>query len=174
MSAPEEWRVVPGFDGWYEVSNVGAVRSWRTPAKLNVRRESPRALVGGRDGKGYWCVKLTHPVLGKLIVFVHQLVLAAFEGPRGPGMICDHRNADRGDNAVGNLRWVTATENVRHAARSGRMGPWAHSRLNPDRVREIRRQRADGVSLRTLADRFGVSASSISRVALGRGWREVA
>ena len=174
----EVWRSVPGFDGWYEVSNLGRVRSWRTRAKLCWRAEKPRLLKGGLNPDGYRIVKLTHAVLGKLVVVVHHLVLAAFIRPRPDGMVCDHLNANRADNRLENLRWVTPSENIAHAAELGRMdgrpGARSQSPLSIDDVREIRRLRQAGNKLQPIASLFGVSTSTISRIALGHGWKDVA
>ena len=172
----EVWRPVPGFDGWYDASDWGRVRSWRTRAKLEHRSSRPRLLAGRKD-RGYRQMKLSHPVLGKVKVAVHHLVLATFVRSRPSGLVCDHINADRCDNRVENLRWVTPRDNIRHAAALGRMnvrpGARSHSPLSVGDVREIRRLRQSGARLRLLAERFGVSESTVSRIGLGRGWKEV-
>jgi len=173
----EEWRVVPGFDDRYEVSNRGRVRSWRTRGRLCCRAAEPHILPARDDGKGYRHVKLTHSVLGKLSVAVHHLVLAAFVRPRPADLVCDHINADRSDNRVENLRWVTPPENIAHAAALGRMdgrpGARSMSPLTEDSVREIRRLRSEGLKLADIAARFGVTDSTVSRIALGHTWSEV-
>ena len=177
-STHEEWRVVPGFDAWYEASSLGQVRSWRTRAKLCTRSPEPRILPARDAGHGYRHVKLSHPVLGKVSVAVHHAVLAAFGRHRPHGMVADHINADRSDNRVENLRWVTSAENIAHAAAlgrtDGRPGARAQSPLDEDAVREIRRLRAEGLKLADIAQRFGVSDATISRIALGHSWSEVA
>lgn len=173
----EIWRVSPGFDDWYEVSDRGRVRSWRTPGKLCFRANAARLLPARDAGAGYRHVKLTHPVLGKVSVAVHHLVLAAFDRPRPAGMVADHINADRSDNRRCNLRWVSPPDNIAHAADLGRMdgrsGPRSLSPLTVEAVAEIRRRRTAGEKLLALADAFGVSASTISRIGLGRSWSEV-
>jgi hypothetical protein len=172
------WRVVPGFDGWYDVSSLGDVRSWRTRAKLCHRSPEPRTLPTKNDAKGYRKVKLTHPVLGKVMISVHHLVLAAFVGPRPHGLVCDHINANRSDNRVANLRWVTTAENIAHAADLGRMnvrpGARAQSPLTEADITAIRRRRQAGETLRKLASAFGVVPATISRIALGQTWKDVA
>lgn len=171
----ERWREVPGFDGWYEASDLGRIRSWRTPAKRGVRSLGPRILTGTATAHGYHAVKLTHPVLGKLSVFVHHLVLAAWRGQRPDGLVCDHINAVRTDNRITNLRWVTCPENLRHGFRMGRMdcrpGGRAHSPLDEASAAEIRRRRAEGARLVALAKEFGVSKSTVSRIARGESWK---
>jgi hypothetical protein len=178
VSDVEHWATIPGFDGWYEVSDRGRVRSWRHTGEADRRRASPRVLRGIFTELCYHVVKLTHPVFGPLNVGVHQLVLAAFIGPRPHLAVCDHINATPSDNRVANLRWITAAENVRHAANLGhlvgRHGPRASSPLDEARVRELRALRAGGASLKALAATFDVSTATVSRVVNGVLWKEVA
>ncbi len=178
MSAPEEWRVIPGFDGWYEASNVGQVRSWKCTGVVGVRRSRPRILSGRYTELGYLLVKLTHPVFGAMDVGAHQLVLAAFVGPRPLRGVCDHINATPSDNRVENLRWVSTVENIRHAAElgriRGRVGPRGFSTLDAEKVRAMRRRRTEGAALKTLCVEFGVSMTTVSKVVNGLIWREVA
>lgn len=173
----EAWRPAPGFDGWYEVSNLGRVRSWRRTGAPEVRRATPRLLRGTFTELGYHLVKLTHPVFGVMDVGAHQLVLAAFVSARPALMVVDHINSTPSDNRVENLRWVTAAENLRHAVSQGRVrgrvGPRSFSPLDEEKVRTIRRQRADGASLKTLMNHFGVSMTTISKIVHGLIWREV-
>jgi hypothetical protein len=176
-STHEEWRVVPGFDAWYEVSSIGSVRSWRLTARREARRSEPRILRGQYTDLGYHLVKVTHPVFGVMDVGVHQMVLAAFIGPRPERMVCDHINADPADNRVENLRWVTAVENQHHAVAlghiTGRMGPRSFSPLDDEKVRAIRERRRHGESLKALAAEFNVSTTTVSKVVNNLIWREV-
>jgi len=173
----EEWRVVPGFDGWYEVSDHGDIRSWRLTAQREARRRIPRGLRGRHTELGYHLVKVTHPVFGAMDVGVHQMVLAAFVGARPEGMVCDHINADPSDNRVENLRWVTAAENQRHAVAlgriTGRTGPRSFSPLDEVKVRAMRSRRAAGASLKALAADYCVSPTTVSKVVNGLIWRDV-
>lgn len=106
----EQWRVVAA-DPMYEVSNHGRVRSMKTARVVNGVL-TPRVLkpvLTGPPGKQYLAVGLT---LGKR-ERVHRLVLAAFVGPCPDGMEGCHRNGDKLDNTLSNLRWDTPGNNNR-------------------------------------------------------------
>ena len=172
----ESWRRVPGYDGWYEVSTLGRIRSWRIPGKFDEWATSPRILTCKKN-KGYVHVLLTHPVLGKMDVAVHHVVLSTFVGRRPTGHVCDHINALPSDNRVSNLRWVTWRDNSRHAFAMGRMNPTAAGRarakLDESDVREIRRLRREGVNRPSVAAKFGISENSVWRIVSRRAWKDV-
>ena len=97
----EEWRDVEGTG--YKVSSLGRVIG-RRGGILNPSRTPLGYRVISIDGD---------------VVYVHRLVAEAFLG-RFPGMQVDHIDGDKNNNAVSNLRWVTAQENVRHSYDLGR------------------------------------------------------
>ena len=183
-STPEEWRPVAGYERKYEVSSHGRARS------LYGRKRplgTPRILKPWL-ATGYPAVSLS--VAGKAVKFrVHTLVLTAFVGARPAGRECAHRDGDRTNNHLSNLRWATFSENYEDARRHGRNYagdrhksrnvPGSHrgtgnpgSVLTPDCVREIRRQRHI-VSQRALAAKFGVTRQTVSDVQLRRSWDHI-
>ncbi|WP_081287170.1 NUMOD4 motif-containing HNH endonuclease [Mycobacterium asiaticum] len=123
----EEWRPVVGFEGYYEVSSLGRVRSLdrrvpqgdRTqfwPGKMLTQTPSPSS--GDRRGR-YLDVHLSRGSK-KYRVRIHRLVLEAFVGPRPPGYECLHANDIGTDNRVENLRWGTASQNTLDKIKNGR------------------------------------------------------
>jgi hypothetical protein len=136
MSA-EEWRAVPGFEGIYEVSDLGRVRSlkryvpFRTgPHAGSLKLIHERILVGSPDRYGYPTVDARHPDGKRHMMRVHQFVLRAFVGEPSPGQECLHGNGNPRDNRLSNLRWGTRSENIYDAVRHGtRGGPAARKRL---------------------------------------------
>ena len=137
----ENWRDVVGYEGLYEVSNLGRVRS-------HYGREI-KYLNGTKNKIGYIQVGLCKN--GKMKSFlVHRLVYTAFNSPIPDGMQIDHANTVRDDNRLSNLRCVTPSENHRNPITAKRVQE-ANRRLaeNPQwrhRQREgVRRARAKAV-----------------------------
>ena len=105
----EEWRPVPCWPG-YDVSGSGRVRS--VPRILGDGRTAGGVLLRQtRDRKGYARVRLRSGGRTRT-VRVHDLVAAAFLGPRPAGMQVLHRNDDHGRNGVADLRYGTPEANV--------------------------------------------------------------
>ena len=105
----EEWRPVVGYEGLYEVSNRGNVKS------LNYNHTGQeKILKAGKDKDGYLQVVLYKG--GKKKTYkVHRLVAQAFiqfVPQEGVMYEVDHRNTDRTDNRAINLYWVSRSQNM--------------------------------------------------------------
>lgn len=111
----EAWRPVSGYEGRYEVSDQGRVRSW-LPTKQ--RLPLPNLLVQIESEKGYLRVQLSGPD-GRRNRRVHALVLEAFVGPCPEGMQTRHMDGDKANNTLGNLSWGTPSENILDCVRLG-------------------------------------------------------
>lgn len=116
MASPtEEWRPVVGYEGLYEVSDLGRVK--RVGAGQGTRPGIRKLHANPRSG--YLSVNLskgnrqrTHRV--------HRLVLEAFVGPCPEGMESCHADDDRNNNRLENLRWGTHAENCEERRTNGR------------------------------------------------------
>ena len=96
----ETWKPINGFPK-YQVSNQGRIK--------NI--ESGRIFTGTRDAFGYIHVRLINPQGTYTLRKVHRLVAEAFlPNPEGKPII-DHIDEDKTNNTLGNLRWVTYSEN---------------------------------------------------------------
>lgn len=121
----EEWRPVVGYEGSYEVSDQGRVRSLERTIEAHgeIRSGHTRLLKGrvlrhGIGRGGYHRVALVRQC-HVAVRFVHRLVLEAFVGPAPEGMECCHNNGDKADNRLVNLRWGTRSENMYDKIRHG-------------------------------------------------------
>ena len=118
----EVWKAVPGYEGRYEVSDQGRVRSldrtvnqksrWGT---LYTSTRKGQLLRPGRMPGGHLSV-----VIGRgNSQCVHKLVLLAFVGPAPDKHECCHNNGNPADNRLENLRWGTRSENIKDAYAHG-------------------------------------------------------
>ncbi len=109
----EEWRDIAGYEGFYQVSDLGRVRSLDRiiERRTGPCKQSGRILKPGTKGQEkYLAVNLCQ--YGEMKFWcVHILVLEAFVGPRPEGMQCCHGPAGSSINCVSNLSWGTRSKN---------------------------------------------------------------
>ncbi len=115
------WKPVVGFEGFYEVSDCGKVRSLDRMVKCS-RSYKTRPWKGKilcqtlAATRGYYQVSLSKE--GKISkVYVHRLVAEAFFIERDETV--NHKDGDKTNNCVTNLEWVSYSENNKHAFRIG-------------------------------------------------------
>jgi DNA-binding XRE family transcriptional regulator len=173
VTEEEEWRAVVGYEGLYEVSSLGRVRSLD---RVIERRSGParykgRVLSQGLDQAGYPLIVLSRCGV-QITQKVHTLVCTAFHGARPNGKEAAHGDGKPGNAGAGNLRWATPVENNADKRLHGthREGE-AHAAhiLSEDQVREIRH--ANGPTHQELADQYGISQSQISQIRSGKAWK---
>jgi hypothetical protein len=162
----EQWKPVPGYEGLYEVSDQGRVKSLPNKRKFGCMRKTPI----GKNG--YPAVDLKHNGARKTFT-VHTLVLTAFVGPRPIGYECRHLNGVRNDSRLCNLAWGTPSENDEDRRKHGTFvqgEKHGASKLTNEQVLLIRK--ADGTQ-KAIAQQFGVSQSLISMIKSSRRWTHV-
>ncbi|MCD2099528.1 NUMOD4 domain-containing protein [Rhodococcus qingshengii] len=112
----EEWRAIPGFEGHYEASNLGRIRSvdraiTRSDGVVLNRRGKVLAPAPNTSGHLQVSIRSTDGI--KRSRSVHQLVLEAFVGPKpSPKHEACHANDVKTDNRVENLRWDLHAANM--------------------------------------------------------------
>lgn len=172
----EEWRAVAGYEGRYEVSSFGRIRS--LPRTETARNGVARVVHGGLlkhclNAQSYVHVSLRKA--GRLrLVRLHRLVAEAFVPGRNElHKEVAHLDGDRANPRAENLKWVSKGENESHKFLHGTNPAGerhAGAKLTEDAVREIRAR--PGV-IRALADKYGVSSHAIDDVRRRRTWRHV-
>lgn len=176
----EKWLPVAGFEGSYEVSDAGQVRSvdrLRRSGRGGLKMRRGRVLCQSDNGNGYLTVNLSRDGRSRSH-YVHRLVLMAFIGPCPNGMECCHRNSVRGDNSLNNLRWGTRAENSFDSVKRGTCraclytvrGEDVHTaKLSKKDVMEIWALKGV-VSQTELGRRYNVSQRTVSSIHRRRSW----
>lgn len=175
----EEWRPINGFEGRYDVSDMGRVRSYIRPGnhkqKLNI---SPR-IMSETKTKPYKSVALKiskDSWSGYTSRRIHRLVLEAFKDPCPENYEAVHLNGDHSDNRLSNLVWVTHKENEKHKQEHG-TNPQGErngaARLVGWQVEEIKYLLGRGITQAKLARLFDVSRDTINAIASGECWQHI-
>ena len=115
----EEWRDVVGYEGRYQVSSMGRVKSLERKDRLG-RTVKERILKPGMDRGGYLLVVLCAGGKPKTLN-VHRLVCEAFhENPENKPCV-NHIDENKTNNAASNLEWSTYEENNNHGTHNERV-----------------------------------------------------
>lgn len=170
QDCPEVWVAAHGFNGRYEVSSHGRVRSLLHPKG-----------VPWKGGALILRVRVTaesreRVFLGRKDVHVPRLVLLSFVGDPPPGCECAHLDGDPRNNRLSNLAWVTHAVNMSHQVAHGtrRAGSrHAQAKLTDADVIQIRRRVGEGQTQRAVADAFGISQSLVSMLFRRTAWRHL-
>jgi hypothetical protein len=179
----ELWKAIPGYEGFYEVSSLGRVKSLARKCNHPFRKNLKEKILKNRmSSGGHVAVVLCddkHRVYGP----VHRLVLQAFVGPCPPNMECCHNNGIPDDNRVENLRWDTRRSN--HLDRM-KHGVWVqnkvipclgeaarHSKLKNEDVRRIREAALFGARKSDLSRAYEIKQSHIIDIIKRRAWRHI-
>lgn len=181
----EIWKDVVGYEGFYQVSNLGRVKSvdrtvpYPNSKYLNgtgTRKFYGKILTLTNDGGGYSKVTLRksgNQVAGK----VHRLVAEAFlVKPDGKDYV-NHKDGIRTNNNAENLEWCTSQENAQHAASRGTMGQKgedAHrAKITEEVVFEIRSMYGSGEKIIRIAELFNLRHNHIESIVKRRSWRHI-
>ena len=161
ITQSEKWLAVPGYEGLYEVSDLGRVRRLHktippTILKLSIAKRGQ-----------YLTVDLCKDSRRK-VHRINRLVLTTFVGNPGPEQTdARHIDGDKSNNALTNLEWGTRAQNEHDKRRHGRDNAGERhgsSKLSNEQVREMHRRYVNGESPAALASEYGVERSYPSRI----------
>ena len=166
-----KWVEIAGWEGWYEISDTGQVRSMdrRVPDRWGTDRfyhSQTKKLAP--NPAGYLRVKLSRPGKGENYL-VHRLVLESFVGPCPDAMECRHLNDIKTDNRLENLAWGTREENCEDLVRNDKRKGQSH-RLTAFQAFMIRETPTRPRVALDLAEALGVSVSTIGCIRAGQNW----
>ena len=174
-----EWRDVVGYEGLYQVSDGGHVRSLDrvVPHARNVHRHIKGQYIRPSINRaGYFKVGLSRDGC-RDTQMVHRLVAKAFLCQAAVDSTeVNHKSGNKLDNRVCNLEWVTPSQNMRHAFATGlnhKRESHAQVKMNAAKVRVLRRCLEMGMTLRESAAVFGIREASACFIRQGRNWPHV-
>jgi len=160
----EIWKDIPNYEGMYQVSNLGNVRSRKYGSfkllnlfqchngYLNVKLR--------RDNKTFTC-------------YVHRLVLQSFLS--NSKLDVNHKNGIKSDNRLENLEYCSRSENIRHAYTNGLSAcgeKHYNSKLTIEQVKEIRHGHKNKTQ-QEISRIYNVTQSVISNIRLGKTWKQL-
>lgn len=150
----EKWLPIKGFDGLYEISNHGNVKTFHNGNKT----KNAGIKIPGLSTPGYYQVQLTRTDKTRSCLFIHRLVGIHFIPNPDNKLKINHKDGNKLNNHYSNLEWCTQLENIQHAQKSGLM------RKSKIPFRELIYMRELGLSLKFIAEWFGISDVYVSRL----------
>lgn len=169
------WLPVVGYEGRYEVSSNGKVRTlkWK-------RSEKAKLLTKKLNDKGYYIVSLYdgEGVRTRNQQRVHRIVASTFIPNPKKKLYINHKNGIKTDNRIENLEWVTMKENAVHSMENG-FTPSGEkvwfSKLSEKQVVEIKTI-VDGKTpppYQIIAAKYGVNKHTIKRIKAQTVWKHL-
>jgi len=159
----EVWKDISGYEGFYQVSNLGRVR------RLTVLKTSHKY-------DKYLKVDLSKE--SKVKTFrIHKLVANAFLNKINNDLVVNHKDGNKRNNRLDNLEYVTQSENVKHSLRNGLSKEFGetHSRakLTEKIVLEMRSLHKNGMSVSKIADTYHMSYNTTLDAVRKKTWKHI-
>lgn len=176
----EVWKDIPNFEGCYQISNMGYIRSLDRFIEYST---GGVRLVGGvllkpqKNTGGYYQNNL-YKNMKHIRVTIHRLVAELFVDGRESDLEVNHIDGDKSNNKYTNLEWCTKSHNQQHKYDNNLIekmwgsGNPAAKLIEAD-VLEIDRLLQEGLLQKDIANRFNVSVNTISNIKLRKCWKKV-
>lgn len=158
----EVWKDIPDYEGLYQISNFGSVKSLNRNLTLK----------GNKGTTGYIHVNLSK--FNKYKTFdIHRLVASMFIPNPEKYKYVNHIDGNKLNNYYKNLEWTTAKENTKHATELGlkndRGSNSKNAKLKQEDVLEIRKL-YEILTKKEISQKYGISASYISLIVNNKRW----
>lgn len=174
----EIWKDIKGFEGYYQVSDLGRIRSLDRYVNNSI---SGKRLLRGMVMKiytfprtGYCLVTLKN--CGAKTIFIHRLVAEAFIPNPDNKPEINHKDGDKTNNQASNLEWSTRQENIDHSWETGLIKNFgenhSHSIFTEKQILEIRENK-DNLKQRQLAELYGTTQPVISKIVNRTRWKHI-
>lgn len=175
----ELWKAIKGYEGIYEISSEGRVKSLARTTRGrsdSIIHRAEKILKLNPGSRGYLQIFLSKNCKDTSYRVSRLVALAFVPKVKGKNYV-DHINGDKLDNRAVNLRWCTLKENNQFAAGeqnlSRRGSAHGMSVLTEELIPKIRARHREGANPCQIAREFGVSRKAIRDVLAGNTWRHV-
>ena len=175
----EIWKDIEGYEGLYQISNLGNVKSLHRIANIpNGHRKVKERILKQTENRGYRAVIISKEKTRKEFS-AHRLVAFHFiPNPENKPEV-NHIDGNKSNNKVENLEWVTPSENIRHsyavglARNDGENHP--ASKLTEYDVRVIKQMLKDGMRVCDIHKKFSsiISRYAIKDIKSGKSWKNI-
>lgn len=171
----EIWKDVPGFEGFYQASNFGRIRSLtcvraheRNGKTVYCKRKGVMLTPKYDKTTGYYRVILWPKCYS---ISVHQVIARSFIGEQKKGIVVNHIDGNKRNNNISNLEYITQSENMSHHVTLGNKGGFiTKSVLTNDLVLRIYDELLNGAYTCDLMIKYGVHGSTISGIRTRKTW----
>jgi len=180
----ENWRDVVGYEGIYQVSDLGRVKSLDRDSyfirrgKKIPRKHISRILKQHQNMFGYMTVCLNKPGSKQRSHKVHRIVAEAFIDNQLSYLQVNHIDGKKDNNKIENLEWCNNKQNIVHAYSIGlimpKLGSNSHlAKIKEEDVIKIKKLILSGETLENIARLYNISASMVGRIKANKAWKHV-
>lgn len=167
----EIWMDIPDYEGLYQVSNLGNIKSFK--------RKKEKILTNKIHRLGYYKTCLAKDNINKMF-FIHRLVLLTFKPKEYfEGAEVNHKNGIKNDNMLENLEWCTRSENIQHSFDTGliisRKGESHHkAKLTELQILQIREYHKNKeMTILEMSKIYNVHKKTISKIINNKIWKHI-
>ena len=174
----EIWKDIEGYEGLYQVSDKGMVKSLGRLVKTSRgNRMTQEKIIGfGFESNGYKISRLYKNGVQKAIK-THRLVAIAFiQNPDNKPEV-NHKDGVKTNNFKGNLEWMTSSENTRHAVKmglhTGKIGQKHHSSKISEKDAIFIKYESNGFTSDELVEKYNITRVQVNAIRSGRAWKHI-
>lgn len=168
----EEWKIIDGYDGLYQVSNYGNIKSFKRKGGSYGKILKPI-----KNTKGYLWVRLCKNKISKGYLIARLVLLNFLPYKNSDILQVNHLDGIKTNNNLSNLQWCTSSENITHAYKTGLKDYKGESnpcaKLSEKDILEIRFLLKRNISQKNIAQKYGVHRTIISRIKSNKIWKHI-
>jgi hypothetical protein len=176
----ELWKDIEGYEGLYQISNLGRVKSlsriWEAGIKGVYRTKLDTIRKLQITKKGYAQIILKHPDNKSKGYAVHRLVAKAFIPNLKSFPQVNHIDCNKLNNHVSNLEWCTNDFNIKHANKNGLHGKGelhARSKWKESDVLLFRKLHSEGVKMVDISKKYGINSGTLFSIIHRTNWKHI-